>query len=296
LSALDFVATHPRTVLIGLPGSGKSTFLEWLQLQTASAELPFLPGNQQAIPLLLRVRQLDPRALPRGGALIERATGSSDQAVLMPREWIARQLAAGRVLFMLDGLDEVDIQVRDDLIIPWIRNICQEFPTCRYLISSRPVGYRQESLSDLKFAECRILDFDKPKISEYVQHWCTAVRLSQNEASDEARREGERDADTILAGFKDNPYIDNLARNPLMLSAVCLVNYFERGRLPEDRALLYKLCVEGLLHHWDQRRGIQSAFGLDEKLRACRELAVYCNVMIEPNMRLTELRTYLVIP
>lgn len=59
-----------------------------------------------------------------------------------------------------------------------------------------------------------------------------------------------------------------------MLSAICLVNYFEGGQLPKDRAVLYKLCVEGLLHHWDQRRGIHSEFSLDEKLRACREVAL----------------------
>jgi len=38
--------------------------------------------------------------------------------------------------------------------------------------------------------------------------------------------------------------------------------------------MLYKLCVEGLLHHWDQRRGIYSEFSLDEKLRVCREVAL----------------------
>ena len=69
-------------------------------------------------------------------------------------------------------------------------------------------------------------------------------------------------------------HISNLARNPLMLSAICLVNYFEGGRLPEDRSKLYQLCTEGLLHHWDQRRGIHSKFTFDEKLRLCRELAL----------------------
>lgn len=59
-----------------------------------------------------------------------------------------------------------------------------------------------------------------------------------------------------------------------MLSAICLVNYFEGGSLPRDRAVLYKLCVEGLLHHWDQRRGIRSDFSLEEKLRACRNVAL----------------------
>jgi predicted NACHT family NTPase len=77
-----------------------------------------------------------------------------------------------------------------------------------------------------------------------------------------------------VTGFEGHQYIRNLARNPLMLSAICLVNYFEGGELPKDRALLYRLCVEGLLHHWDQRRGIHSEFGLDEKLRVCREVAL----------------------
>ena len=38
--------------------------------------------------------------------------------------------------------------------------------------------------------------------------------------------------------------------------------------------MLYRLCVEGLLHHWDLRRGIHSEFTLDEKLRVCREVAL----------------------
>ncbi len=109
---------------------------------------------------------------------------------------------------------------------------------------------------------------------QYTRHWCTAVRLAQNEPQQEARNEGAKDGDNIVAGFTGHPYIRNLARNPLMLSAICLVRYFERGELPEDRAVLYKLCVEGLLHHWDQRRGIHSEFSMEEKVRVCREVAL----------------------
>src|SRR5205823_11907576 len=86
--------------------------------------------------------------------------------------------------------------------------------------------------------------------------------------------EGASEGDEIVKGFIEHPYIRDLARNPLMLSAICLVNYFEGGELPKDRARLYKLCVEGLLHHWDQRRGIRSEYSLEEKLRACREVAI----------------------
>ncbi len=175
---------------------------------------------------------------------------------------------------MLDGLDEVEPELRDRCVLPWLVALCEKYPKCAYLLSSRPVGYPPATLDVLGFAECDLLDFGDEQIAAYTRHWCTAIRLARNEPREEARREGKKDGDSIVESFKDHPYISNLARNPLMLSAICLVNYFEGGRLPEDRSKLYQLCMEGLLHHWDQRRGIHSKFAFDEKLRVCRELAL----------------------
>jgi NACHT domain len=271
---LEQVEKSRRLVIVGPPGGGKSTFLEWLQLKVAGAEVPFVLTDQQAIPMLLRVRELNPRELPRGATLVEKATASRDRATLMPLGWIERQMQAGRVLFMLDGLDETEPELRDQFVIPWLCQLCEDHPDCAFIVSSRPVGYPAGALGKLGFVDSDLLDFDDDQIREYCRHWCTAVRLAQNEPADEARCEGTREGDEVVKGFKDHPYIRDLAKNPLMLSAICLVNYFEHGKLPEDRALLYKLCVEGLLHHWDQRRGIHSEFSLDEKLRACREVAI----------------------
>lgn len=274
ITALDQVIAAPRNVIVGLPGGGKSTFLEWLQLKVASVEQELVLAGKQAIPLLLRVRQLDPHNLPTGALMIEKATASRDRAKLMPAGWIERHMKAGRILLMLDGLDETEPELRDVYVLPWLQNLCRLFPKCGYLVSSRPVGYPVGTLGKLGFVECDLLDFNDEEIGEYTRHWCTAIRLARNEPEEEARREGEQEGEQILQSFKGHPYISNLARTPLMLSAICLVNYFEGGQLPRDRAVLYRLCVEGLLHHWDQRRGIHSEFTLDEKLRVCREVAL----------------------
>src|SRR5712692_1643267 len=242
--------------------------------ETRGGEEKLPMAGQQALPLLLRVRQLNPQELPNGSKLIEKATGSKDFPNLMPPGWIERQMKHGRVFFMLDGLDEVEPDLRDNKLVPWFEGICREYPQCRYLVSSRPEGYPPGTLKRLEFAECDLLDFDESQVAEYERHWCTAVRLARNEPETKARREGEIEGERIVDGFKEHPYTRNLARNPLMLSAICLVNYFEGGQLPKDRAMLYGLCVEGLLHNWDQRRGILSEFGFEEKLRACREVAV----------------------
>ncbi len=272
--ALKQVERVARNVIIGLPGSGKSTFLEWLQLKIAADKVVCGKGMERTIPILLRVRQLNPKKMPTGVALIEQATGSKDRAALMPKGWLERQMNAGRVLFMLDGLDETEPELCDEYLIPWLAERCMQYEKCSYLISSRPVGYPPGALHDFNFKECDLLDFGEDEVKEYVRHWCTAIRLSQNEPEKEARREGAAEGEQIFSDFKSHPYIQNLAQNPLMLSAICLVNYFEHGHLPKDRAVLYKLCVEGLLHYWDQRRGIHSVFSLEEKLRTCREVAI----------------------
>jgi predicted NACHT family NTPase len=175
IPAVDQVRVRPRNVIVGAPGSGKSTFLEWFQLKISGAEQEFVLAGQQAIPLLLRVRQLDPEHLPADSAMIEKATASRDYATLMPPGWLRRQMFAGRVMFMLDGLDEVEPHVRDQRILPWFLRICDRFPECRFLVSSRPVGYPAGLLRKLGFSEAELLDFDEPQIQEYARHWCTAI-------------------------------------------------------------------------------------------------------------------------
>lgn len=272
--ALEQVRSADRTILIGTPGSGKSTFLEWLQLQVAGGDQPLLRNGEPAIPLMLRMRELDPKQLPDGARMVEKATASKDVTALMPPGWLERQMKAGHVLFILDGLDETEPALLKKRVMPWIHKLCQRFPRCAFLLSSRPVGYRPQSLHKLGFKACDLLDFEEAEIAEYTRHWCTSVRLGRNELEKEAREEGAIEGEKIVAGFKGHPYIRNLARTPLMLSAICLVNYFEHGELPKDRAKLYKLCVEGLLHNWDKRRGIQSEYTMEEKLKACQEVAI----------------------
>jgi hypothetical protein len=274
MTALAQVKANARSLLIGAPGSGKSTFLEWLQVKVAGGEEEFVLGGQQAIPILLRLRQLDPEALPNSRDLVAKATLSADRASLMPVGWTERQLKEGKILFMIDGLDEAEPTALEREILPWISAIIKRYPRCRYVLSSRPVGYKGDKIGPHKFAVFELCDFDSKRMKEYARNWCAARRLARNEPEVEARREGVLEGDSIVDSFAGHPYIRDLARNPLMLSAICLVNFFEGGRLPEDRAVLYRLCVEGLLHNWDQRRGIHSDFTMEEKLTACRELAL----------------------
>lgn len=271
--AIEVVRAHPRCVIVGPPGSGKSTFLAWLQLALADGSASLGADGERWIPLLLRVRELDVERLPEPKDMLLAATANRELAYLRPG-WLPDKLAAGQVVLLVDGLDETDPDGRDRYLFPWMKKLLQDYPDCRCVVSSRPVGYSPGWLQGLGFVESDILDFRPEHIGQYVRQWCTAVRMSQGEAESQARQEGEREGNALLEHIQANPYVHNLARNPLMLSAICLVQYFQHGELPNERALLYEWCVEGLLHHWDQRRGIRSAFSFDEKRNVVKELAL----------------------
>ncbi|NQT86335.1 NACHT domain-containing protein, partial [bacterium] len=188
--------------------------------------------------------------------------------------WLAQQFDAGLAILIVDGLDETTPDDRDDRVLPWLAKLLDRYPNCRTIVTSRPAGYPAGALAALGFAECDLLDFDESEIERYVTQWCTAVRTAQGEEADEAKTNGEADGVRLVEKTRTNAYVRDLARNPLMLSAICLVQFFRRGELPHDRAVLYQWCVEGLLHEWDMRKGIQDEFGLDEKLRVTREVAI----------------------
>jgi len=283
--ALEAVLQQPRLVLVGVPGSGKSTLMEWLQVQVAGAEIDLIANDQQAIPLLLRVRELSPildtlDTPDTFDTLMAHVPGGAPQAALMPQGWLTRQMQAGRVLLMLDGLDECEPTQRDGKLLPWLRKVIERYPDNRYLVSTRPVAYAPETLLGMGFAERELREFDEVQSKTYVQQWCAAIDLTPNPSpsgkgidNSFPHRAGAVLADRITAAITKDETTRSLARNPLLLAALCLTFYFD-DRTDLDRNTLYRTCIEGLLHHWDVRRGIRSTFTLEEKLRACREIAI----------------------
>ncbi len=276
------------TVMLGPPGSGKSTLLLWVQQQVALCERELVLGDGQALPVLIRVRELQgvsSQGVLQGRRLVELATGSRDFAALMPDGWIDRRFASGQVLLLLDGLDETDASTRDAVLFPWLANLLKNHPVWRVVATSRPAGFPESAFMSSESSEgtfspwhpavYTLQEFGREEVIAYLRNWCMQVRIANNEPVPEAARRGQEDADQIAAAVARHPAVENLARTPLLLSAICLVYRFEGGSLPDDRVALYRLCVEGLLDRWDAQKGLRSLFTAEEKLQVCRELAAW---------------------
>ncbi|MEE8301133.1 MAG: NACHT domain-containing protein, partial [Candidatus Tectomicrobia bacterium] len=251
VSAEQFVTEHPRCAIVGLPGSGKTTLLQYLLLSVARGDLSFgMPIRR--IPVLVRVHQLNQQQFPSVEELLHL---ESRVFVGVRPGFLHRQCEAGNVVLLIDGMDEI-VDERRDALFQWIRDCVEVYPEARYMVSSRPAGYQAEFFRHLGFRECTLCEFSDNQIRDYVFRWTKAVAMTEGASPEEAEEMSAYSAATLVERAERNPYVRRLATNPLLLSTLCLVQRYEGGELPNRRTVLYERCVEGLLFHWDNKRGL----------------------------------------
>lgn len=258
---LEAVSQDKRAVLLGSPGSGKTTFLRHLALCIASAQLDgevewfshlrdWEPTDWTLTPVLIYLRDFN-RWLKR------RTSHGSAQLFLDFIEDLLQTLGLGsflhdlqqdmydgRALILLDGLDEVD-PTRRQVIRDSVLNLseaCESriVTTCRIRSYSDP-KWRLEGYAHYEIAPLR-----EPQIQQFVESWHEELvhtgAIQANDAQELKFRFNQAIQDSHL-------WV--MASNPLLLSSMALVHTHE-GFLHQARALLYEDCVDLLLWNWEE--------------------------------------------
>ena len=143
LSLVQALAGGSNLLLTGDPGAGKTTALAYLALRLAnrSAEMKALLG---LVPVSVHAADLD---LSRGDEkdslqpliLAAQRSASSGVASMLPA-YLHKHFGAGRVLLLLDGLDEFP----PDQVAPvtgWLQALLKEYPGNRIVAAAAPMGY-----------------------------------------------------------------------------------------------------------------------------------------------------------
>jgi len=206
--------TQNRAVILGPPGSGKSTLLRWLFSHVLDRfdELGVVP-----IPVQLghfaRAVELDPHATLLEHAVKQAAVQSDENlAPLSPRALAA--VAPQRVLFLLDGWDEVPLPQRE-LVRAAIDRDTRKVPT---LITSRHSGAPQ--LLDGE----RTTLYDVGPLTSYA-----AAELVTRYA---AFRSASALAAGVLEQLERAPSLWTVATNPYLLTLFAEI-IFRHRRLPD---------------------------------------------------------------
>lgn len=241
-------AKHRKIALLALPGGGKTMLLKRLAVAYASGErressndsLPKLDIE----PVLIRCREWRAHIRQPIGAILRNLseiTGQSDLDGL--HEALAPLLKAGKVLLLIDGLDEIHDDGDRATFVDNLSKFVEQFPRIRVVVTSREAGFGLVAPSIAGFcSRWRIASLDQSSIRLLCGYW---HRLMSGEAAEAATE--AREVANLLTG---NPSLRRLAENPLLLTMLLVVKH-GAGRLPPDRVTLYQRAVEVLLDTWN---------------------------------------------
>ncbi|WP_456316982.1 NACHT domain-containing protein [Streptomyces microflavus] len=265
---------RPRVLLRGEAGAGKTTLLWWLAAHASARTLDndLAPLNG-LVPFVVPLRTL--RA--RGGTFPGPAELSGAAGLVVdtaPEGWASRVLESGRALLLVDGLDEVPPEDREQAY-DWLSQLLARYPETRCVATVRPLAVEPDWLRSEGFAELRLLPMRNEDIQAFVASWHRAARLSEQ---DDAERLDELEQDLALQ-FDQNPTLRDLARTPLLCAVICALHRRRDGFLPETRWSLYRSALEMLLGHRDRRRRIGAPEGIglsvEEHTQLLQRIAVW---------------------
>jgi len=279
-----------RLVILGGPGTGKTTLLNYLALKFARGQAEDELGlDERRLPILIPLRELSRLKLPLTAENLPTLCTSPEMAETCPSGFFRDRLMAGDCLVLLDGMDEVTDQAERRRVAKGIDDLMNNYRGNRYVVTSRPLGYRGVALSGC--AEFEICDFTDDDVEEFARGWCLGVELGirgvERAVSEVvARRRAEREADALIAAIRANEHVRRLTVNPLLLTIVAMVHRY-RATLPSRRVELYDECVQVLLGYWDEAKGIAGQLDWERKRAVLRPLAHW---MHERGLRETERR------
>ncbi|MEU5286626.1 NACHT domain-containing protein [Streptomyces sp. NPDC020755] len=268
------LADRPRVLLRGEAGAGKTTLLWWLAAHASARTLgDALTPLNGLIPFVVPLRTLRARGVtfPAPAELPSAADLVVDTA---PEGWAGRVLESGRALLLVDGLDEVPPEDREQTHT-WLARLLARYPDTRCVATVRPLAVDPDWLRSEGFAELRLLPMRSEDIQAFVASWHRAALLSE---PDDAERLDELERD-LSHQFDQNPTLRDLARTPLLCAVICALHRRRDGFLPETRWKLYRSALEMLLGHRDHRRRIGSPEGIDldveESTQLLQRIAVW---------------------
>jgi energy-coupling factor transporter ATP-binding protein EcfA2 len=268
-------AQEHNFAILGAPGSGKTTLLKHMALTLAGpAHHRRKLGAPGLLPILLFLRDHAQKIRDEPAISLAKLIQDqfeSRQAPLPPAGWIENQLRKGKCLVLLDGLDEVaDAQTRRE-VVNWVEQRMITHGKNRFILSSRPYGYRSNPLAGVTVL--RVRPFTSHQQEQFVNNWYLANEIMSSRRDDPGVREdARRGASDLLERIRSTRTLSDLAVNPLLLTMIATVHRY-RSRLPGRRVELYVEICEVFLGKRQEARGLALDLTPAQKMRVLRPLA-----------------------
>jgi len=244
----DALKKHRRMALLALPGGGKSILLKRLAVAYADParrkqSTDALP-ELDLLPILIRCREWRDHITKPISWLLQNLDQVTGQQILKGFfNEITENLQDGRVMLLVDGLDEIHNDGDRSSFVENLEKFLEDYPQVRLVVTSREAGFGLVAPSIARFCDrWRIAPLEESAIRLLCEYWHRLMAGDGKGALDDAYEVAER--------LLSSPSLRRLAENPLLLTMLLVVKH-GAGRLPPDRVSLYERAVEVLLDTWN---------------------------------------------
>ncbi|MBK8904093.1 MAG: NACHT domain-containing protein [Anaerolineaceae bacterium] len=298
MDAAEALTQSRRLLIAGRAGSGKTTLLKWVAVRAARQNFPHeeLKMWQEKLPVFLRLRDFANKPLPKVEEL-----PLTTSAGRPPQNWFIAQMSAGRVVLLVDGLDEVT-EAQRDAAYAWLESLIALYQDVIYIVSTRPYTLDEnqagERLGRSDFMSVHLRDLDPEGTAELLTRWHNALAEAEKHLPAAERADTVQLAQSLQAQLTRQKPLQDLARNPLLAAMLCLLHYRQRQQLPQDRIQLYDDCLRLLLEARDVERQVDTGDygelpGLRRKIRLVQALAYWMMRNDEPVMPIAQAESIL---
>ncbi|MCP4353645.1 MAG: SUMF1/EgtB/PvdO family nonheme iron enzyme [Desulfobacterales bacterium] len=235
----ELISKYPYLLIEGQAGSGKTTLMKHFSYATVN-------DKKDCLPILIFLKDL--KGFEPGK---EKMVASAEVAenILshyfsvtgngLDVETVKDFCRSGKGVFLFDGLDEIDLGLRN-LIAGSFADFRIQNPGVGIFFSGRPHGVDGTVVDRFGDRHVKILPLNISQVEDFIRKWFCFIFETGDCGV------GNKTAVEMIAEIEAHPAIGRLIDTPLMLTAICLL-YHDGKELPGQRAELYKKFVDNLM-------------------------------------------------